>query len=91
MTPFAPCFVENEFYYYKLWTQFQGIYYSLPEHIGLFVWIVSFLILLCRVLVKLWHTGNVEEVMMIYVCDWKQKIKLGGRNFVCKLHQVELG
>ncbi|KAH9215739.1 hypothetical protein DL95DRAFT_388363 [Leptodontidium sp. 2 PMI_412] len=57
--PFAPCFNRNEFFRYGLWPQITGVYYSLPERSGLAVWIISFLILVYRVVFKIFSVqGN---------------------------------
>lgn len=49
LAPFAPCFVQNEFFLFGLWPQFLGISYASAAKIGLAVWIMSFLIWFYRV------------------------------------------
>jgi hypothetical protein len=56
VSPFAPCFVRNQFQDYNLWPKFQGVpLYSLTETVGLVVWVICLGIFLYRVTYKICH------------------------------------
>lgn len=57
IAPFAPCYVQNEFFLFNMWPGDTGIFYAGPEKTGLAVWILSLGILLYRIFYAFFHAG----------------------------------
>lgn len=53
LAPYAPCYVQNEFFLAELWPAIGGVFYRLPEKTGLAVWITSLIMLLYQTVSKL--------------------------------------
>ncbi|CZT46297.1 uncharacterized protein RSE6_06706 [Rhynchosporium secalis] len=49
IAPFAPCYLRNQSFLFKLWTGDSGIFYTQPRKIGLAVWIVTLLLLIHKI------------------------------------------
>lgn len=77
IAPFAPCYLQNEFFLFDMWPGNTGVFYTGPERTGLAVWIISLGILLFRIGYALAKSGwslkprakaNWDQMVQ----DWKE-------------------
>ena len=67
IAPFAPCYLQNQFFLFSLWNGENGIFYAQPQKIGLAVWIVTLVILIYRILFTFCTSGHVPRPCLQHV------------------------
>ncbi|KUJ11691.1 uncharacterized protein LY89DRAFT_229914 [Mollisia scopiformis] len=92
VSPFAPCFVRNQFQDYNLWPKFQGVsWYTLTDTVGLVVWVICLGIFLYRVTYKICHIRNNWERISKHLTILRTDYKASFQAMVAKVQSYKQG
>jgi hypothetical protein len=76
ISPFAPCYIQNQFFLFDLWPGNTGVFYNGPQRTGLAVWIISLAILSYRIYYAFATSGwFLQPQAKVFYDQMKQDIK----------------
>jgi hypothetical protein len=91
MAPYAPCYLQNEFYENELWPMLGGILYILPEKTGLAVWLVSFTMFLYQTTSKVLDIKKNRPRVAVHIRRFCDEIKATRDMLISKINSFKIG